>query len=155
MRASLLLLGLAFAPVGETDEGPVAPEKWKSDHTEKAWGLKLKAVRYTTGITPAEVRVALEFTKDLTPEQGKALADSLTTKPTGLEFCFLDKEGACIYKVPGGRYRVEGDLAGKKGHVVRLRLVTEAGGPAAFLDAPGVGERIARVELRPGVAPRK
>jgi hypothetical protein len=160
----------------ETEEGPVPKEKWKSEYTEKTWGLKLKTVKYATDdLGLAEVRVVFEFTKDLDAEEVKSAKEAFTWKTgkgkdekeyPGLQFCFFDQDDVLLLKVGGASppprgfpfYVIEGDFSGKKGDAIRCRMFTRAEvsrgrvvtNPLGnLLLSPERAKSISKVELRP------
>jgi hypothetical protein len=135
--------------VKDTEDGPVPKSKWKSDYTEKTWGLQLKTVKYTTSQQPAEIKVVLEFTKDLQADELKALKEAFTRKEGGLEFCFFDEDGVIFIKATSMDYGVAGDLSGVKGDAIRCVIGLPKNSPLLFLNSPEASKKVSKVELRP------
>jgi hypothetical protein len=144
-----LVLALAlFVQVKETEEGPIPKEKWKSDYTEKTWGLKIKTVKYTTNQSPPDVNVILEFTKDLTPEEVKTCKAALDRKEGALEFCFFDEDGVIFTKATYKNYVVLGDISGRKGDAIRCRMSIIRDGPLQFMTSRELARKVMKVEFR-------
>jgi hypothetical protein len=152
MLPCLLVLGLALAAdVKEGEDGPIAKDKWKSDYTEKTWGLKVKTVKYTTNQSPPDVNIVFEFTKDLKAEELKALKEALSQKEGGLEFCFFDEDGVIFAKAPAGYYAVQGDLSGMKGDAIRCRMSGSKDSPVSFIFVAEQAKKVSKVEFRPAL----
>lgn len=149
MQSCLVALALALpAQIKETEEGPIAKEKWKSDYTEKTWGLKFKTVKYPSD--QSEIRVVFEFTKNLQPDEVKALKAAFERKEGALEFCFFDEDGVIFTKATFQNYLVQGDISGMKGDAIRCTLPRIGkSSPLDFLSSPESVKKVSKVELRP------
>jgi hypothetical protein len=148
MKTCLAVLPLILAlQVQETEDGPIPKAKWKSDYTEKAWGLKVKTVKYTTNQSPSQVKVVLEFTKDLKPDELKAVKEAFERKEGSLEFCFFDEDGVIFVKASYMNFSVQGDISGMKGDSIRCTI--SAVGMFVFLNNSDFGKKVTKVELRP------
>jgi outer membrane protein TolC len=138
-------------PTGDSGPGaaaqPIPLAKWKSNYTEKAWGLKVKTVKYTTNQSPGQVKVVLEFTKDLAGDQLKAVKEAFARKEGSLEFCFFDEDEVIFAKATCKDFSVEGDFSGIKEDSIRCTI--PAIGIFLFLNDPVRAKQITKVELRP------
>lgn len=145
MRLMMILLGVAlFAQAQETSESTIPFEKWKSEFTEKTWGLKIKSVR----VGQYDVNVVLEFTKDLTPEEVKAAKEVFVRKEGCPEFCFFDEDNVIIAKAGFMNYTVQGDISGKKGDAIRCTIGTRTP-ELMIVNDPMRAKKVTKVELRP------
>ncbi len=152
MRVCVLVLSLVVGvQATDTEDGPISKEKWKSDYTEKNWGLKFKTIKYTTNTIPREIHVLLEFAKDTNPNDIKAMNDAFQKKENAMEFCFFDQDGVIFTKVSFGHYTVRGELSGMKGDVVRCSMTCSKNGPLHFMNFPEVVKKVTKVELRPSM----
>jgi hypothetical protein len=149
MTQTITILPLALASVlvlqgQKTEEGPIPRSKWKSDYTEKVWGLKLKSVKFT----PHHVKVVLEFTKNLEKKELEKVKEAFTGKSGSLEFCFFDQDGV-IFSKAGALidYAIQGEIAGMKGDAIRC--VIAARDRFSFLSSPEEAKTVAKVEFRP------
>jgi hypothetical protein len=126
---------LACLLVGRTASEGTKEEAIKLDDAalEKAFGLKLKAIKVQQGRTEGDtlITMTLEFTKDV-PARGKQLAvrgrdlASLRSLFAGkqssgkmlLRLYFFDAEDVAFAKQPPGK--IEGEVSGMKGDAFRV-----------------------------------
>jgi hypothetical protein len=148
MKPFVAILPLVLVcQVQDTEDGPVPKPKWKSDYTEKTWGLKVKTVKYTANQSPAHVKVVLVFSKNLKADELKAVRDVFDRKEGSLEFCFFDEDGVIFAKATYMNFVVQGDISGMQGDAIRCVITANQNFP--FLNSADQGKKVSKVELRP------
>ena len=141
----LVLVAHGASGQGKSDQPPIPQDKWNLDYADKTWGLKLKGVSCMDGNQTHTLVV--EFTKDLTPEELKAVKEAFPsgTDRKGLSktvaFYFFDKEGVVMSK--SASFWSTSERTGVKGDAFRVD-VTRPGDKGREIDLKDV----ARVELR-------
>lgn len=157
---SILAVSLVLI-LQSSPEAPTIPQtKWKSDYTEKTWGLKLKSVKQARNQLPTVVSLVFEFTKDLTPEETIAVQKAFGKNAKmgeSLECCFFDEDGVLFHKIGGGAdgFSQIGEIQGVKGDAFRVTInggfPSKSGSPPPplhFLGDETKAGKISRVEFR-------
>jgi hypothetical protein len=149
MRALLGVLMFALAThAADPEPCPIPKDKCNAGDGERLWGLKVCGVSYSKSKRPASFGLALEFGRDLNPEEVKALNDALQRRNVNggakLEVHFFDEDGVVAYK--SHNYGVQGDVTGRTGDAFRLVVpLTEALEPLAD---PEHAAKVKKVEPR-------
>ena len=140
----LVLVAHGASGQGKSDQPPIPQDKWNLDYADKTWGLKLKGV--SCKVTPPQHTRVLEFSKDLTPEELKAVKEAFPSSTEGkglsktVAFYFFDKESVVLSKSVG--FWSTSEITGVKGDA--FRVIVAPPGDKVAIDLKDV----ARVELR-------
>ena len=102
--------------------------KWDMEYLDNTWGIKLKSAKVDE--QKNEVKMLLEFTKDVTDLQQMREAFQTTDNKAGLWFLFFDEDNVAFAK--GKIKSAEGELTGKAGEAFRIVLAAPESNPKAF-----------------------
>jgi len=102
--------------------------KWDMDYLDQTWGIKLKSAKFDE--QKQEVKMLLEFTKNVTELQPMREAFQTTGDKAELWFLFFDEDNVAFAK--GKLKSVEGELSGKAGEAFRIVLPAPENNPKAF-----------------------
>jgi len=118
--------------IDQTDQAPIASERWNLTALEQTWGIKLKRFTYAAEITaPSQYsssftvhryRLLLEFTRDLCEEEVKEVNRVFNPERLiGLELVVRDVDSVVQPKAYLTT-KVEGRLLGQKGDAFWLLI---------------------------------
>jgi formylglycine-generating enzyme len=102
--------------------------KWDMDYLDKSWGIKLKSANVNE--QKNEVKMLLEFTKDVTDLREMRQAFQAPDNNAKLWFLFFDEENVAFAKTT--ITKEEGELTGKAGDAFRIYLSAPVSNPKAF-----------------------
>lgn len=136
MKALILAMTSIALALPAIAQGPDEKNiKVRVDHLEKSWGIKFKSVAVTngarSGVPVKEIKITLEFTKDITEAADLADLRKALTPPffspkkdpeIRLYFFLFDDDNVAVQKLL--IEELQGELSGKAGDAFRVLIFT-------------------------------